>query len=220
MPEAPPQFPQVYRIETPRLIVRCLEPSDAPHIVEAITASLDHLLAWLPWAKDEPQTIDSKLALILRQRPKFDMRKDFSFAVCDRITTELIGMIGGHNRIGAGAREIGYWIRIDRSRQGLMTEAASGLIRIGFEVDKLRRMEIQCEPTNLASAAIPRKLGFTHARELRNRVIVEDGPIRDTSIWVLKSADYPSSPAASVEMKAFDAIGRTVELCRTEGLGT
>ena len=221
-PEAPPQppSPQVYRIETPRLLVRCLEPSDAPHIVEAITASLDHLLVWLPWAKDEPQTVDAKLALILRQRPKFDMRKDFSFAVCDRATTELIGMIGGHNRIGAGAREVGYWIRIDRARQGLMTEAAAGLIRIGFEVDKLRRMEIQCGPTNLASAAIPRKLGFTHAREFRNRVIVADGPLRDTSIWVLKAADYPTSPAATVEMHAFDALGREVQLSSTEGPGT
>lgn len=218
MPEAPAQTPQVYRIATPRLVVRCVEPADAPRIVEAITASLDHL-KWLPWAKDEPQTVDAKLALILRQRSKFDARTDFAYAISDRESSNFLGMIGGHNRIGAGAREIGYWIRIDRSRQGLMTEAAAGLVRIGFEIDKLRRIEIQCDPTNLASAGIPRKLGFTRAHEFRNRVIVEGGPIRDTSIWVLKAADYPTSPAASVEVRAFDAIGRDVSLQQNKGLG-
>jgi RimJ/RimL family protein N-acetyltransferase len=126
-------------------------------------------------------------------------------------------MIGGHNRIGAGAREIGYWIRAERARQGLMTEAAAGVIRIGFEVDKLRRIEIQCDPANLASAGIPRRLGFSHAHQFHSRVIVKDGPIRATSIWVMKAAEYPKSPGAAVEVSAYDAIGRRVQMLKEEG---
>src|SRR5262249_24384090 len=39
-----------YRIVTERLVLRCWEPSDAAALKEAVDASIDHLLPWMPWA--------------------------------------------------------------------------------------------------------------------------------------------------------------------------
>jgi RimJ/RimL family protein N-acetyltransferase len=46
-----------YRIETKRLVLRCWEPKDAALIQEATAANKEHLLPFMPWAADEPQTI-------------------------------------------------------------------------------------------------------------------------------------------------------------------
>jgi len=48
-----------YRIQTDRLLIRCYSPEDAPKLKEAIDASLDHLRPWMPWAKDDPETLDA-----------------------------------------------------------------------------------------------------------------------------------------------------------------
>ena len=54
-------------------------------------------------------------------------------------------------------------------------------------------MEIHCDPANLASAAIPRKLGYTHEATLRRRTHSSDGKVEDSMIWTL-FAGLPSKP--------------------------
>jgi len=98
----------------------------------------------------------------------------------------VVGAIGAHGRIGAGAREIGYWVRANRINRGYATEAAAALVKVAFEIEKLVRIEIHCDPKNLASAAVPRKLGFTHALMVPNCVRDPSLGPRDTSVWVLK----------------------------------
>lgn len=65
-----------------------------------------------------------------------------------------------------------------------------------------------CNPANLRSAAVPRKLGFTHEATLRQRVPDSEGEWGDSMIWTLFAGQYPSSPAASAEIEAYDAAGR------------
>src|SRR5688572_32451186 len=57
-----------YRIETKRLVLRCWEPKDAAMIQEATAANKEHLLPFMPWAADEPQTIEQKVELTRRFR--------------------------------------------------------------------------------------------------------------------------------------------------------
>ena len=58
--------------------------------------------------------------------------------------------------------EIGYWIRADAIGRGFATELTAVLTRVGFELCGLARIDLQIEPGNDRSRAIPRKLGFTH----------------------------------------------------------
>ena len=60
--------PAPYRIETERLVIRCYEPRDASLLKEAIDSSLEHLRPWMPWAHQEPQTLEQKMELIRRFR--------------------------------------------------------------------------------------------------------------------------------------------------------
>jgi RimJ/RimL family protein N-acetyltransferase len=97
-------------------------------------------------------------------------------------------------------------VRADRINQGIAAEASAALTRVVFEVDKLDRVEIHCDAENVRSAAVPRKLGFTHEATLRRRKVA--GKVRDTLIWTLLAEDYPASQAAQVAIEAFDVLRR------------
>ncbi len=56
-----------YKIETERLIIRCYEPKDAQKLKLAIDESIEHLSPWMPWAKNEPETIEQKVKSIFMQ---------------------------------------------------------------------------------------------------------------------------------------------------------
>ena len=199
-----------YRIETARLVIRCWHPADAPLLAAAITASVDHLRPWMPWAHSEPEALQAKIDRLRRFRGSFDLGQDYIYAIFDAAEQMVLGGTGLHPRIGDHAREIGYWIHQDYAGQGLASEASAALIKVSFEIEQLERIEIRCEPGNAQSAAIPRKLGFTHEATLRSRLPFLDQPLRDVMIWSLFRSDYPTSPAASVEIKAFDVVGRVL----------
>lgn len=208
MPDTPSG--PAYRIVTDRLVIRCWEPADAPLLKEATDASLEHLRPWMPWAWDEPQEVSAKVERIRRFRGKFDLDKDYVYGVFARDETQVLGGTGLHTRLGPGALEIGYWIRASHINQGLATELGGALTRVAFEIAHVQRVEIHCEPANVRSAAVPRKLGFTH-EGIRRRILPQpDGSFRDTMIWTLLESEYPSSPAARVAVQAFDVMGRCI----------
>lgn len=199
-----------YRILTRRLVLRCWQPSDAAGLKAAIDASLEHLRPWMPWAEQEPEDLAAKVERLRRWRGKFDLDHDFVYGVFDRDETTVLGGTGLHTRVGEGAREIGYWIHADHINQSLATEAAAALTRVAFEIDGVTRVEIHCDPRNVRSAAVPRKLGFVHEATLRQRKIGADGELRDTMIWTLLHREYGSSASADAEIEAFDATGQPI----------
>ena len=133
-----------YRIVTPRLVVRCWEPRDAPLLKEAIDSSLDHLRPWMPWAQHEPQTLAEKVELLREFRGQFDLGADSVYAIFDSGDERVLGGTGLHPRIGPGGLEIGYWIRADAVGQGYATESTAALTRVAFEVVEVERVEIRC----------------------------------------------------------------------------
>lgn len=157
----------VYRIETERTVIRCWDPRDAYLLKEAVDASLDHLKPWMPWADQEPTDIEAKVQVLRGFRGRFDLGQDFAYGIFDPDEQRVIGGTGLHARLGKGALEIGYWIRVDCINCGLATEAAAALTRVAFQAYDVNRAEIHCDPQNVRSAAVPRKLGFTHEATLR-----------------------------------------------------
>jgi RimJ/RimL family protein N-acetyltransferase len=198
-----------YRIETDRLVVRCFSPEDAPKLKEAVDASVEHLRPWLPWAKNEPEALDAKVERLRRFRADFDLGNDFPYGIFPRDESTLLGGAGLHPRVGPDALEIGYWIRADRVREGLATEAVAAIVRVAFEVHRVGRLEIHCDPVNVRSAAVARKLGFTHDATLRRRALRPDGSVRDTMIWSLFATE-PGASTASARIAAFDAARRRI----------
>ena len=200
--------PSAYRIQTPRLVLRCWQPADAPLLADAITASVEHLRPWMPWVHDEPEELEAKVQRLRGFRAKFDTDQDYVYAIFDPTESEVVGGTGLHPRVGEAALEIGYWISARHAGRGYATEAAAALTRVAVEVNGVERMEIRCDPRNEASAAVPRKLGYTHEATLRARVPGVDGTMQPGMIWTLVRDEYPASPSAAAPLEAFDAAGR------------
>ena len=196
-----------YRIETPRLVLRCWNPEDAPLLQVAVEDSREHLAPWMPWAREE-KTLDQQIELLREFRGKFDLGEDFIYGIFDLGERRVLGGTGLHKRAGDNSREIGYWIHVDHVGQGLATEASAALTKVAFEVDRVDRVEIHCAPANARSAAIPEKLGFVHEATLRQRLPLGDGVVTDRMIWTLLGKEYEGSLPAAAEIAAWDAAGR------------
>jgi RimJ/RimL family protein N-acetyltransferase len=203
--EAPP-----YRIETERLVLRCWQPSDAPLLQEAVTGSLDHLLPWMPWAREEPQSLERRIDLLRSFRGRFDAGDDFVYGIFSPAEDAVLGGTGLHTRVGEEALEIGYWIRSSAAGRGLATEASAALTRTAFEHTGVDRVEIHVEPENARSLRVPEKLGFVREATLRRRLpaVMPGQPMRDVVVFTMLREEFGGSPAARAEMKAFDAANR------------
>ena len=106
-----------YRILTPRLCLRCWNPEDAPALKAAVDASREHLKPWMPWAQVE-ESLEGHLKRLQQERAKFDLDQDFTYAIFNRDESQVLGSTGLHTRLGAHAREIGYWIHVDHIGRG------------------------------------------------------------------------------------------------------
>ena len=85
--------------------------------------------------------------------------------------------------------ELGYVLGRDWWRQGLMHDALSALLAVAFGPLGLRRIEAEVDPTNAASQATLRRLGFVHEGRLRQRWTAK-GRSYDTDIFGLLAADF------------------------------
>jgi RimJ/RimL family protein N-acetyltransferase len=199
--------PAPYRIDTDRLVIRCYELGDAPLMKEAIDASLAHLRPFMAWIDDEPQSVEQKAELIERFRAAFDSGEAFVYGIFDRGESQLLGGSGLHARVGPGGLEIGYFVRASATRQGIATECAAALTRVGFEVCDADRIEIRIDPNNQKSFGVPQKLGFPVEATLRRRLPARPGePLRDVTIHTLFREDY--DPSIAPPLRAYDALGR------------
>jgi RimJ/RimL family protein N-acetyltransferase len=177
---------------------------------EAIDASIEHLKPWMPWVHNEPEELQNKIDRLRRFRGEFDLSRDFIYAIFNRDESEVLGGSGLHTRAGERAREIGYWIHADYINRGLATETTAALTKVAFEVDRVERVEIHCDPENVGSAAIPKKLGFHLDGIIRKSTPFFEGKLRDTMIWTLIDDDYQGSPAARTVIEAYDVINRRI----------
>ncbi len=198
------QKPIPYGIITNRLILRCYTPGDAEMLLEAITNSLDNLKKWMPWAQHEPSSLSSKRALLRKFETDFVQNIDYTFGLFNKQQDVLIGSAGLHTRIGPKSREIGYWINSAYLNQGYATESTKALVKVGFEYHGIATIQIHCDPKNIASQQIPKKLGFDLDSILESNTTTPEGQPRDTMIWSMSRERYLETRHSYPEVKVFN----------------
>lgn len=167
-------------IETPRLLLRLWQPDDAPQLRDAISDSTEELRRFTPWVIPEPPELNTLVARIHAFRDQLAGSESWVYGIFDRESRRVIGQIGLYARVGPGALELGYFIRSDAARRGYATESATAMIDAAFGENDTARIEIRCDPGNVASVAIARRLGF----ELRE--ISETDAAAPLMIWELQ----------------------------------
>mgnify|MGYP002147930357 CR=1 FL=1 len=182
------------RIETPRLLLRPLEDSDADSLW-AIFSDPAVMRYWStpPWTDRERAT-----SLIASDREALQERRDLRLGLVLRDGGLLVGTLSLY-KIDAPCRraDIGYALGAAHQGQGLMNEALSAVVDLAFDhrpgtaFDDLRlnRIEADIDPRNAASCRALERLGFRHEGTLRERWWVA-GEVSDTALYGLIRSDW------------------------------
>ncbi len=173
-------------LETPRLILRQLYPSDA----EAVFRNHSDPQVARYLGRDPDSTIDPTLA---RLQLVFDGVRDgtaIRWGITLRDDPTLMGTVGfwKWNKPSFCA-ELGYEIGPAYWNKGYMTEAVTAAIRFGFDHLELHRAEANIDPANDGSRRVLEKLGFTREALLRENWFY-CGRFLDSAIYGLLKNEF------------------------------
>ncbi|GAA2805100.1 GNAT family protein [Saccharopolyspora taberi] len=89
---------------------------------------------------------------------------------------------------GSSTGEIAYAVHPRLWGQGIATAAARELLRMGFAEHGRHRIFATCDPRNLASAAVLRKIGMRYEGRMRGTAYIRDG-WRDSDLYAILADD-------------------------------
>jgi [ribosomal protein S5]-alanine N-acetyltransferase len=159
--------PKQPTLETPRLILRPLELSDAKD-VQRLAGEPEIARTTLAIPHPYPDGVAEQYLATLTE--KFNQRNEVNFAVTRIHSGELIGAACLRLELEHDRGEVGYWIGKPFCGQGYATEAARAIVDYGFQTWGLNRIEGGLFSTNPASGRVQEKLGFRPEGRLRQYI--------------------------------------------------
>jgi RimJ/RimL family protein N-acetyltransferase len=171
-------------------MMRAWQLEHAPLLLEAIAASRPELQRWTPWVIPQPFEEAVLVERLSTFRAQFQAGSTFIYGLFDQSDGRVLGQAGLYDRVGAGALEIGYWIRSDVTGRGYARAATQALLEVAFETLQMQRVEVRCDPNNAPSAAIPRRLGFTLREVLKLDPANDAHGAHELQVWDLHAGEY------------------------------
>jgi ribosomal-protein-serine acetyltransferase len=165
------------------VVLRRWRRGDAEVLYRAVSESLEHLAPWMSWAARGYSTADA-VAYIARTEELWGTDYDYAILAPGPV---LAGSCSMMSRIGPGGFEIGYWVHPAHLGHRYATAAASALAAEAFRIGA-DRVEIVHDLANVASGAIPRRLGF---REVDRRAPQEECTTAEAGVdvvWRLRAS--------------------------------
>lgn len=172
-------------VKTPRLHLKTFQKDNAKDLQQLLASNKEHILPYIPWARDEPQTVKEKERKIEEWNNEFKNNIKYSYGVFDNSTNQLLGVFFMFTRQGDNILEIGYIIDHQHAGKGYASECTYALTKLCFEEIKIEKTVIVCNQNNVASAKIPEKLGYTHESTMRKVEKNADGSRKKDMIWVM-----------------------------------
>jgi [ribosomal protein S5]-alanine N-acetyltransferase len=150
---------------TPRLHLREFVEEDWPAVLAY--QSDPRYLRYYEWESRDEQCVREFLQMFFRQQSE-EPRLKFQLAVTLRENGALIGNCGIRlEKSGSRVGDIGYEFSPDYWGKGYATEAASEIVRFGFEELGLHRIWSWCIAENVGSWRVMEKLGMRREGFLR-----------------------------------------------------
>ena len=173
-------------LETERLHLREMTKADAKafYLIRSNKMAMQYL--------DRPlaKTVEDAIALIEKRQAMEVSQTGIGWAICLKSTGELIGDMGFYrlDRVNHKS-EIGYILNPDFWRLGYGAEATKAILKFGFEVLKLNKIEADINTDNQASKQLVLKMGFKQEAHLRENLFFE-GRFLDSLIFGLLARDW------------------------------
>ncbi|MCP4763501.1 MAG: GNAT family N-acetyltransferase [archaeon] len=150
-----------------RVVLKRQNLSFAENMFELVKSNFEHLSEFLPWPKFM-ETVKDQENWIKTCIEKWENFQEAGYAIfVDDVHIGNIGVL--NNNWEHESCEIGYWIGLEFQGNGYIGEAVVALEKELFLVG-FNRIIIICDPKNIRSKNIPKKLGYFYeglARELR-----------------------------------------------------
>jgi RimJ/RimL family protein N-acetyltransferase len=190
---APEQFPTArLRLERPR-------PEHAAVVMESVNASLAEL-RYIGWGR---AAFDAERALrfCTHDAELVAGGECLIYFAFEQRGGAFVGNLDLHSfAFDVPRAQLGYVGDVRRAGSGLMFEAASAVLRLGFELG-LERIEAFCDARNLRSIAFAEKLGMTREGRLRSHDRDPQGALCDDVVLAMLHGDarpsYNPQPSPS-----------------------
>ncbi len=159
-------------LETRRLILRPLEPEDAPRLLEYVKENRDWLAPWEPAHPASYFTLEGQRNILYQCLEDRRSESGVLFGIFERNgkPERVIGRISVSGIVRGIWQNgfVGYSIAGCRAGRGYMTEALARVVRYGFSDLKLHRLQASIIPRNTASLRVVEKCRFRYeGRALR-----------------------------------------------------
>lgn len=153
-----------------RFLLRPPVMDDVENIYDAVYISKADLMPWMDWCRPD-FSIDVPLEWVRNQPAAWEEGTNYQFVIIDNVLQQILGGCGiNHINKTYLHANLGYWIRSDRTSEGLASETTKLLAKFGFEHLGLRRIEIVTGVENWASRRVAEKSGATFEGILRRRM--------------------------------------------------
>lgn len=180
-----------------RLTLRPWQPEDASAVRAVMADERMHQHLALPW----PYTAEDARGFVTehaRAGRAAGVRLDC--AIAENASGRLVGSATLQLPVGGDTgAEIGYWVAVADWGRGYATEATRTLTRFGL-ANGLARIQIRCEVSNVASAAVALQAGFAFEgvsrASLRSGGLGGDG-LRDGAVFARTAGDPDKAIAPS-----------------------
>jgi ribosomal-protein-alanine N-acetyltransferase len=173
-------FPE---LESERLIYREVTPEDIEDIFKIYS---DPEVAKYDWYKPI-DTKDDALSIINRFRGEFKDKEEITWGVARKSDNKIIGYccLGDFDDDSIRS-QIGYGFNRCEWNKGYATEAINILVKFGFEVMNLNRIEAEVTLGNDASIKVLKKANFIQEGIFRERTIMKGEFVDDVILAIIK----------------------------------
>lgn len=159
------------QVVLPGATMRRLRVDDAEAMIEAVTASVEHLSPWMAWLADGYDPASTR-ANAEESEGAWSAGTQLQYVLVD--DERILGSAALHvedpdRRVG----EVGYWLRPEAVGRGLARAAVAVLLDVAFDDIGLERVELWHDAANVRSGRVPDALGM---RERERRTPPRDEP--------------------------------------------
>ena len=172
-------------LESEALLMRPLEPGDIDEIPALVEAPEIAANTFVP----RPYTAEDAQEFVQRARERWQYDEAYAFAIIDKSLGRFVGCMGLHPALEHDRAEVGYWVGKPYWGRGVATGALRLLIRFGFDVLNLNRIEAGHFEHNPASGRVMLKANMRREGRRRQYIFHRD-QYKDVLWYAILREDY------------------------------